>query len=79
MVRLVLIPDTLIGGAIYRRNQNEETRPTVVSKIDEVAGNGLAAVALMDHAVKTRPYCHVNNGHGGRGKGSQPAEMANSE
>ena len=60
---------TPTGGGIYCRDQNEETRPTVVSEVDEVAGNGRAAVALTDRAVKAQPCCPVNSGQGGRGKG----------
>ena len=38
--KLVLIPDTPIGGGIYRHDRNEETRLIVVSEVDEVAKNG---------------------------------------
>ena len=69
---MVLISDTPTGVGIYRRDRNEDTRSTVVSKIDEVARINRATIALKDRAVLPE-----NGGHSGPGeKQAQAAGVA---
>ena len=42
---VVSISGNLIDGGIYHHDWNEETRPTVVSEHDEVAGGAWATIA----------------------------------
>ena len=49
---MVSIPETLVDEGIYHRDQNEETKPTVVSEVDGVAGNNRATIAPLDHALR---------------------------
>ena len=48
---VVFVPRTLIDGGIYRRDWNEERRPTMVSKCDEAARSKWAAVAPVNRAT----------------------------
>ena len=55
---VILIPDTPTDGGIYRYDQNEETRPTMVSEVGKVAGISRVAIALMNRVVMAQ-FSHM--------------------
>ena len=57
---LVSIPGTPIDAGVYHCVRNVEMKPTVVSKVVGMAGNGRATVAPMDQPIMARPFLPVN-------------------
>ena len=67
---MVVKPETPIDGGIYRCDQNEETKSTMVPEVDGVAGVDQTTIAPPNQALRLGFLClwTGNSGVGRQGK-----------